>query len=89
MSNGEPQQTEQLKYPTVYVGPNSAKLGLVRFAQYTEFNDDVKAAIKKIPALAILLIPLEQFGTRATQIYAGNDASINHAIQRLTKDEVL
>jgi hypothetical protein len=85
--NGEPEQQEKL--PTIYVGPTSAKLGLVRFAQYIEFNDSIKEAIEKIPALKILLIPLQEFGTRAPEIYANRDASIIHAIERLTRDEVL
>jgi hypothetical protein len=86
------QQTEeakQPKLPLVYVGPTSTRLGLVRWSQYTGLNENVQAAIKKFPALNHLLIPLEEFGTRARDVFAGNDASINHIIRSLLKQEVL
>lgn len=77
------------KLPTVYVGPTSSKLGLVRFNQYIEFNESIQEALTKFPALKVLFIPLEEFGTRAPNVYAGLDAVITHAAQRLAKDGVL
>jgi hypothetical protein len=88
--NEEPSvQSTERKLPTIYIGPTSSKLGLVKFTHYIEFNDNVKEAIQRIPALKILFIPLEEFRARATEIYANRDASVTHAIQRLIKDEVL
>jgi hypothetical protein len=82
------QPTSPPKLPIVYIGPNSPKLGLVRFSHYLELNDNIKAAIKAHPALDLLFIPLEQFGTRAQAVYAGTDPTVGHVIRRLLKDEV-
>lgn len=76
------------KLPIIYVGPNSPRLGLVRFSQYRELNANIQAAIKKSPALKLLFIPLEEFGTRAQAVYAGLDPTIDHVVKRLVKDEV-
>jgi hypothetical protein len=76
------------KLPTVYVGPTTGKLGLVRFHHYIdiELNANIQAAITKYPVLKVLFIPLEQFGTRAPDIYAGREAIIDHAVKQLVKD---
>jgi hypothetical protein len=77
--------------PTVYIGPTSFRLGLVRFNQYIdiELNENIQAALEKYPALKVLFVPLEEFGTRAPNIYAGLDAVVIHATKQLAKDGVL
>jgi hypothetical protein len=75
--------------PIIYIGPNSPKLGLARFHQYASLNPHIQTAIAKHPALNLLFIPLDQFGTRAPTIYARKDASINHAVLQLTNAGVL
>ena len=77
------------KLPTVYVGPNSPRLGLVKYGHYIDLNPNIQAALTKYPALKILFIPLEQFGTRAPKIYAGQDAVITHASEHLAKGGIL
>lgn len=74
--------------PIVYVGPTSTRLGLVRYGHYTELNTNIQEALTKHPALNVLFIPLEQLGTRAPDIYAGRDAIIVHAAQRLAKEGI-
>jgi hypothetical protein len=69
--------------PTIYIGPNSPKLGLSRFHHYTALNPHIQAALTQHPALKLLFIPLDQFSTRARTIYANGDASINHAVLSL------
>jgi hypothetical protein len=70
--------------PIIYIGPNSPKLGLARFHQYIALNSQVQDAIAMYPALNLLFVPLDQFGTRAAAVFADKDASINHAILSLT-----
>jgi hypothetical protein len=75
--------------PIVYVGPTSPRLGLVRYSQYiAPLNANIQAALDKYPALKVLFIPLEEFRTRAPNIYAGREAVIVHAAKQLVKDEV-
>jgi len=83
--------TQSTSYPIVYVGPSSANLGLIRFHQYTELdlNSQVQQAITDNPALNLLLIPLDEFVGMAPAIYAGTNASINHAVDLLTSQGVL
>jgi hypothetical protein len=76
------------KLPTVYVGPTSPRLGLVKFGHYKDLNANIQAALTKYPALKVLFIPLEELGTRAPKIYAGRDAAITHASEYLAKTGV-
>jgi hypothetical protein len=74
---------------TVYVGPSSPKLGLIQYHQYLGFNEQQTQAIQDNPALGVLLINLDDFVGLSAGIYAGKNASVNHASEYLIQAGVL
>jgi hypothetical protein len=74
---------------TVYVGPSSPRLGLVQYHHYLGFNEQITQAIQDNPALNILLIGLDDFTGMSADIFAGRNASVNHAVKYLTDAGVL
>jgi hypothetical protein len=88
-SSASPLDTTEASVATVYVGPTSPKLGLVQYHHYLGFNEQITQAIQDNPALNILLIPLDDFVSISADIYAGTNASVNHAVLHLTQAGVL
>jgi len=90
-SSKDTEPTDAPSLPIVYVGPSTPILGLIKYHHYTELelNDQVQQAIRDNPALNVLLIPLDVFVGIASDIYAGTNASVQHASEYLQSKGVI